>query len=206
MKIRFLNALGLLAVCLATSYPAQSTEAPFGLSWGENKSAVENKGVNLQASGGKGRMTSYKTNHLPNDLSIAEQYTLIFDTEYNLQKIILISKDIDSDLYGSEGKKIFADLKSKLAQKYGNPIDGLEMVGRELYREQDEFYQCLAYEGCGYWIAIFEDKKQGVVVSLELKGVNRGKGYIAITYEGPNWLNVVDALKQKESELDAKSL
>lgn len=206
MKIRFINTLGLFAVCFAISYPAQSTEAPFGLGWGESKSAVENKGVNLQVSGGKGRMSSYKTNHLPNDLSIAEQYNLVFDTEYNLQKIILISKDIDSDLYGSKGKEIFADLKLKLAQKYGNPITGLEMIGRELYNEQDEFYQCLAYEGCGYWNAVFEDKKQGVGVVLELKGLNRGKGYVTITYEGPNWSNVVDALKQKESESDANSL
>jgi len=204
MKVRFINALCLLAVCLSISYPAQSTEAPFGLSWGESKSAVENKGINLQASGGQGRVSSYKTNHLPNDLSIAELYTLIFDTEYNLQKIILISKDIDSDIYGSKGKEIFADLKSKLAQKYGNPTSGLEIVGTELYNEQDEFYQCLAYEGCGTWISLY--KKQDVSVVLKLNGLGRGKGYITITYEGPNWSNVVDALKQKESELDAKSL
>jgi hypothetical protein len=151
-------------------------------------------------------MSFYKTNHLPNDLSIAEQYTLVFDTEYNLQKIILISKDIDSDLYGSKGKEIFADLKSKLAKKYGNSTTGLEMVGRKLFNEQDEFYQCLAYEGCGDWIALYEDEKQGASVVLELKGLGRGKGYINITYEGPNWSNVVDALKQKESESDAKSL
>ena len=186
--------------------PAQSAEGPFGVNWGESKSALESKGITLEASGGEGRISSFKTKQLPKNLSIAEQYALFIDNEYQLQKIIMVSKDIDEDLYGSKGKQTFSDLKSKLAQKYGSPTNGLERVGMALYKDENEFYQCLGYEGCGMWVATYEDKKEGVSVLLELKGMKRGKGYIKITYEGPNWSKVIDTMRKNKSESDAGTL
>ena len=186
--------------------PVQSAEAPFGVNWGESKSAIERKGITLENSDRKGSIAAFKTKQLPKNLSIAEQYVLYIDNEYQLQKIIMVSKDIDEDLYGSKGKETFSDLKSKLTQKYGNPTNELERVGMTLYKENNGFYQCLAYEGCGMWVAIYKDQKEDVGILLELKGMKRGTGYIKITYEGPNWSKIIDKMKKNNSESDAGTL
>ena len=110
-----------------------------------------------------------KVTSLPKDLTIAEFYYLIFVTEKHLQKIVMSSKDIKNDLYGSEGKKKYEKIKMSLRKKYGSPTQELETSGLKLWDDPDEFYQCLDYSGCGYWTSVFKDKKSGVTVGLELK-------------------------------------
>jgi hypothetical protein len=116
----------------------------------------------------------------------------------------MISKDITGDIYGTDGKEQYSDLKSKLTKKYDIP-DSYEYVGRKLWDEPDEFYQCLAYPGCGTYASFFETKS-GETVSIALKGLGRGKGYLKITYEGPSWSDAVDAYRNKESKSDEDAL
>lgn len=110
------------------------------------------------------------------------------------------------DIFGSEGKKKFAALKEGLIKKYGNPSNEMERVGLELWDEPDEFYQCLAYNGCGLWIAIFEHKESGQNIVLSLKGLRRGEGLIELTYEGPMWSKVIYELEQRKLKADDSAL
>ena len=103
------------------------------------------------------------------------------------------------------GKKKYTNLKSQLTKKYGNPTVSFERVGGKLWDETDEFYQCLAYPGCGDYIAFFKSQS-GASVVLELKGLGRGKGYLRISYEGPSWPDAVDAYKSKEAKSDEDAL
>ncbi len=180
-------------------------EGPFGIDWGNSISEIEAMGVTCSNKSTKDRFTICKTASLPKNLSISEEYVLYFDKKYYLQKVKMTSKDIDNDISGSDGKETYSDLKSKLTAKYGAPTNSYEYIGRKLWDEYDEFYQCLAYSGCGAWISFFKSKA-GEVVALQLNGLGRGQGYITLTYEGPSWSNAVDAYRSKESEADADAL
>ncbi len=82
----------------------------------------------------------------------------------------------------------------------------LEISGLKLWDEPDEFYQCLDYSGCGFWMSAFEDKESGIAVGLQLEGLRRGRGFIKLTYEGPFWATFIDAKEKIESELDDDAL
>ena len=196
----------LLPVFLFLPYAsAMAGDGPFGIIWGKSISETEALGVSCGEKVKKDRFTICKTTKLPKNLSISEQYALYFDKKYNLQKVTMVSKDITGDIYGSDGKEKYADLKTKLSKKYGEPTNSLEYVGGKLWNEADEFYQCLAYPGCGAYVSLFQSKS-GVAVVLELEGLGRGRGYISITYEGPSWSDAVDAYKNKESKSDEDAL
>ena len=187
-----------------SSYSAES--GPFGLVWGMKESDIRSKGVKLERKSSDNNLERFNATSLPKNLSMSESYALIVHSRLGLQKVVMLSKDITGDVYGSEGKEAFADLKGKLTSKYGDPTNGLERVGMKLYEERDEFYQCLAYDGCGIWVALFEDKSQEDYVALALKGLGRGKGYIELTYEGPRWSDAVKARKSDISKSDADAL
>jgi len=183
---------------------SEDVEGPFGLNWGSKANYLITSGINLINEIEQGRYKLYETESLPKSLSIAEKYILIFDVKYGLQKVIMISKDITGDIYGTEGKSIYSDLKNKLTTKYGSPTQSFERVGMTLYDELDEFYQCLKYEGCGYWTSMFSS--DSMIIGLDLKGTSRGVGYIKITYEGPLWHMSLDEKNLDNSKSDTDAL
>lgn len=82
-----------------------AADGPFGIEWGKSLSEIEAMGVTCSNKSTEDRFTTCKTTSLPKDLSISEQYVLVFDKKYHLQKVQMISKDIDNDIAGSDGKK-----------------------------------------------------------------------------------------------------
>lgn len=117
----------------------------------------------------------------------------------------MLSKNIASDPFGSEGKARYSELKSILEEKYGSPTHEMEWIGLTLFKESDEFYQCLAYNGCGMWASSFAGP-QDISVVLQLKGLDRGSGYFELSYEGPKWSMVLDELKQENLKADTDAL
>lgn len=184
---------------------AIADDAPFGLSWGMTVKELQDKGIHLEKGAGNNHFQNFKTESLPQNISIAKNYILIFSKKYNLQKLAMVSKTITDDIYGSEGKKTYERIKKSLSEKYGPPYDTYEYIGAELYDESDEFYQCLSYSGCGSWISFFKSK-EGVQVTLELAGLSRGKGYLKLIYEGQNWTDALDEYRQDKSKTDSDAL
>lgn len=196
----------ILALLSASVVNAGAQSGPFGIKWGSTLKELEAQGVKLEKVNSEGRFSTYTTENMPKKFSLAEKYALVFDKQYQLQKVIMISKDINGDVYGTEGKEKYSSIKEKLKKKYGAPSVELERVGMALYDEADEFYQCLVYSGCGHWFTGFESKSENISVVIELKGMGRGKGFIKLTYEGPSWSNAVDAMKSNVSKSDDDAL
>ena len=130
--------------------------------------------------------------------------SLSVDPELGLGRIIWFSDDIINDASGAAGKERYFKYKALLSEKYGEPATSGEIIGRELWTEADEFYQCLAYDGCGMYFAVWSSD-DGLDVALQLKGLRRGKGYIEVTYEGPNWGQIISEVGKAETELEEKS-
>lgn len=177
-------------------------EAPFGLRWGMSASEMRQMGVNLTLDRDIESVATYDTLTLPRDISGIEQYYLQIPERYGLQKIVAIGEDIENDPFGTDGKQEYERIKSIISGRYGEPSDEANVVGLTLYDERDEFYQCLQYDGCGGWMAIWETK--GVAVVLQLKGLRRGTGYIDIVIEGPKWSEFVhqtrDDIRRQDQE------
>lgn len=117
----------------------------------------------------------------------------------------LLSPHFTNDPTGSAGKERFEALTSTLTEKYGKPSDKYQTVGNKLFKEYDEFYQCLANSGCGMWISIYAPVDKDI--SVELKGLRRGSGYIVLTVESkPQWSNALDVFKTRKNSSDKEAL
>ena len=207
MKCKSRGILALVfIVCALSVGQVLANEGPFGLTWGVSQEGVIKAGVQLMPMESQPGMEAYSTSNVPKDLSIAESYLLVFGEGYGLQKVIMISETIENDAFGTKGKEVYAGLKDALVAKYGEPSTNFEEVGLKLWDNSDEFYQCLAYSGCGMWTAIFVHEPSGQTIGLNLQGLRRGEGYIKLAYEGPKWSELIGQVKEKESKSDADAL
>lgn len=192
------------AIGIAWGAPAGAQTGPFGFNWG-TPFADASRGGQMTVTKREGQFTFVKTATVPSNLSIAETYSLIFHDEHGLQKVAMFSKDFKDDPFGTSGKRTFHTLKESLNEKYGKPSSGTETTGLKLYKDSDEFYQCLAYSGCGMWAALWEPKTGGSI-ALEIKGGRRGQGFVVLTYEGPEWESAIDAHRSNASSKDKNAL
>ena len=161
-------------VLAETQYP----DAPLGLKWGMTVTELESKaGAVMYPLPMDEHLTVYSLKSPPITLPGFTEYVVVVHKDLGAIKIIM-DKEIKSDVYGTEGKKEYFKYKEALTNKYGKPKDSFEFVGKKLYEERDEFYQCLKYDGCGYYLSYFGDH-----LSLQLNGIERGKGNLSITYE-----------------------
>ena len=176
----------LLAVLLNTgSFSWAGGQAMFGLNWGMSPAEVREFGIYLKPEKKTNNLYIYSTNSLPKNLKGTGSYTLVFSKQGKLIKIIMVGEKITGDLSGEIGKARFEELASQLSQKY-KEFKSITEVGVKMYDEPDEFYQCLAYKGCGLWVKMFQAENQNI--SLQLNGVRKGEGYLDITIEAvPEW-------------------
>ena len=179
-------------------------DAPFGLEWGIKKVDLESAGIILSGCKDLGWAEQCTTESVPKNMSIAESYVFAFTKRYGLQKAVMVSKDFTSDLRGSEGKGVYSTLKKALEKKYGSNA-AYEWSGRSLYNESDEFYQCLAYDGCGSWSTFWVENMFGAI-TLELKGLGRGKGFLRLSYEGGRWKSAMDEKDELNEAADFDAL
>lgn len=203
-----INVRTLLAVAFVVTAPlviaADGDEALFGLKWGMTLADVKSAGVNLTKTKGDRNLETFRASSVPRGLSDFESYSFVF-ADGKLVKLWGLSKDIVNDPTGSAGKQQFEALRSALTEKYGKPRLNYQSVGNKLFKEYDEFYQCLAYSGCGLWAVTFDTP--GKHISLELKGQRRGTGYLDITSEAdPQWSNALEVYKSRKASSDKDAL
>ncbi len=203
--VRKLFLTGLLL--LSNAFPTFAADGPLGLSWGLSVPQVNKLSSGLKALKTDGKFTIYTTTNLPKNLSFAESYNLTFHSNFGLQKIVIIGKTINSDPTGNEGKKTYSELKNSITERYGLPSNkySMETIGNKLYKEYDEFYQCLKYQGCGAWSSLWDLNENGTI-ALEIKGLSRGSGYLILSYEGPKWSEAVDMHRNERSSVDKSAL
>lgn len=146
--------------------------------------------------------TVYKATRLPAHPSNTDLVSIVFVDKVGLQKITWMSTNFADDISGRAGKEAYTSLKATLEKKYGAPSRSFESVGLKLYDEYDEFYQCLAYAGCGMWMTLWEGPFGIVGLAIESTG-RRGSGWLQVTYEGPRWAETIDAKQAQANKQDA---
>ena len=184
--------------------------APSGLEWGKSKSNMTAdgytfSGCTLLLEGA----IEYCNTVVKKPISFAESYTVYFIEDYGLLKVWVSGQTISSDIYGTNGKEKYNGVKKSLINKYseseGYKANSYEWISQKLYNESDEFYQCLAYDGCGThitYISSKDDASNKGIVSVELLGLNRGSGYISLTYESDEWGEALDSANAKQNQAD----
>jgi len=196
-KMRFV-LLFILFQCFSVS--ANDFSAPFGLNWGMSVKALNKIGFKDAGSSGGFRILSSVT--APKPWSKGDEYLAVI-YKNKLVKIVVFSEKITNDLYGSEGKGLYNKVKSLLAKKYGGPADSTELMGLDIYKDTDEFYQCLKYNGCGYYRSSY--KYGDGFVAIQLKGVSRGTGTLKILYESSGFLVAKDEIEKNSQKSDESS-
>lgn len=188
----------LISAFSITAFSADPFPEPFGLQWGMSEAQLKKSGfANVGPSGRFNVMTSVST---PKAWSKGDSYMAV-TYKKKLVKVVAHSKSFKSDIYGSEGKSLYNQVKSLLVKKYGEPDTHYEHIGMKLYDESDEFYQCLKYSGCGSYISLF--KNDGGFISVELEGTGRGQGYLSVGYESPEFYAAKNTIEQDNSTSDS---
>ena len=196
-----------LVLTLAISFPLLAYaggEALFGLTFGMSAAQVKTVVPSLKMEKNHSSYISYSAKKMPKNLLDAEMYVLDF-SEDKLLAITSFSHSVTNDTHGTLGKKRFSDLRSSLIQKYGKPKNEMQMARMKVYKEVDEFYECLAYDGCGLWISSFQTEGKAIVI--QLKGLGRGSGWIETSVESfPEWRDVIHKSNENNNINDKKAL
>ena len=192
-------------VLVVTLYPlmgigAEPFPEPFGLNWDMSDDNLKEHGFTLVKENSS-EFNVFTSVSVPKAWSKGNTY-LALTYKDQLVKVVALSVDFTNDIYGSEGKEMYNQMKALLTKKYGAPSDHYEYTGRDLYDEADEFYQCLEYSGCGHYVSIF--KFSGGIIAIELEGKGRGTGYLTIGYESPGFLIAKRQIEKEAKESDAE--
>ena len=204
VRIAFARS-SLAVMSLASAAAAQAQDAPFGFEWGQSLETAEAiTGTQASPELLWNRVHALHTETAPSVPPDTDFISLAIDPALGLGRITWFSDDIVNDVFGNAGKEKYLKYKTILSGKYGQPTSSGEISGRELWEEADEFYQCLAYDGCGMYFTIWR-AEGGLEIALQLKGLRRGQGYIEITYEGANWDRIIYEVGKAEAALEEKS-
>lgn len=198
MKLTGFFASLVFLFCSTGVVADEGFSAPLGLKWGLSQETLINDYSATPAGKNDTRLKIFLISNPPIKVSGFDEFYGVIDDKYGLVKVVVI-ENIDGDAYGSKGLEEYKKIKEVIAKKYGKPSSQYEYTGRELYKDNDEFYQCLAYQGCGIYSSFFKPTGGGDV-AVSLKGESRGKGYLSIDYESVLFSNVLN-----EQENDSKS-
>ncbi len=165
--------------------------APFGLDWGMQISALTARDIPVQSQTKSGNLTVVTVTETPQTLEDTYLVSLLFDAQQGLVKVRWIGNDVEGDATGKLGRRKYAEVRKFVVETYGEPADEALVIGTRLFDQDDEFYQCLRYEGCGIWSAIWEqDPSGGILLSIE--GVGPGNGFVQVDFESDGWQTAIE--------------
>lgn len=202
----------LLSGCQAVSRQAQpetnAYEAPFGFRWGMSIEQVESmvgSFVAHQAIPGRPGQSVAVFEKAPKTPARTNLFSALFSSKQGLVKIVWSSTRVTGDVYGLEGKALYIQIKEIIKDEYiSGHSEETKITGLKIYNQNDEFYQCLKYAGCGMWNLIHKPASGGYI-AVELKGVERGVGYVSVSYESPQFRAASDAAIERGAAEDKKA-
>jgi len=168
----------IILILIVSKFALSAGNAMFGLRWGMSPKKISSIGIKLNKGGINNNIHVYHCDSLPNNFINYKRYTLYFEQDSLLVYIRMESIRISEDIYGKKGKEYFSNLMILLKQKYSLQ-DSVCYSGRKEYKEPDQFYQCLAADSCGKWIANFNGENE--FIKLQLLGISAGTGYITLS-------------------------
>jgi hypothetical protein len=202
IAVRIISTFFLVLTALTGA--AYSQEAvispPFGMKWDDSKESVLAKYPSAvsEVDGDLTLITiaGNESNEFPSNTDFVR---LIYADGYGLVKVSWVSEDVKSDLYGTDGVEAFDRIYIALSKKLGAGKE-IKRVGMELYKDPDEFYECLEYDGCGVWATFWNGTESSNSASmLKLNGLGRGEGYVSYSVEHPNWYKRNDQAEENDA-------
>lgn len=193
----------LFVMTLSFGVMANDIGAPFGFEWGQSYQEI-NKKVLLTDCSTKNNLMLCETTEPIQKVSFSERYLVVIDNKHGLQKIILVSQNINGDISGVEGKALYNKVKQILTQKYNIPQTD-EYLEKKISKDHDEFYKCLKSEECGNWVSFWQ-AEDGSSALVELKGLSSGKGYLMVTYQSNKWQQIVNLISEAKKKSDHDAL
>lgn len=190
----------MILISYSFPYDVAGAEAPFGYKWGQK---VDTRKCTEHEEVSKGT-TVCKTSDVPKPFSKLDFVYLVLRNGA-LVKVTAYLKDITNDPFGTAGLEAYGSLKGVLSKKYGEPSSEAEFIGRELYQESSEFYQCLKYDGCGMFFSVW-GVSEGSQVALQLEGSRRGTGFIKLIYESTMFKEAVAEMEQRSEQEAGENL
>jgi hypothetical protein len=209
MLFSFLNYalfVGFLGIILPQSVCAESKifDAPFGLKWGASIEDTLAHCYGIKGRTKKDNMTFVSVKTTPKNIEGTDKITLVFGDKLGLIKIVWIGDNINNDVLGTKGRRKYEEFKSILTNKYAKPAKLLEYSGLILFKNGDEFYQCLKYDGCGIYLSYW--KLDEGEIFLQLKGLFRGIGFMEVMYEHKNFSLEADEMEETNKAKDKDAL
>lgn len=193
--------LAILLLALASfATETAGAKAPLGFKWGQEidlSECVDFEDVGMY-------LIDCKMYTVPKPVQNLDFVHLLL-YKGNLVKITVFMDNIEDDPYGTKGTKAYENMKSILSKKYGEPTSSAEIIGKELYQESSEFYQCLMYSGCGMFFSYWGED-DGSQVAVQLAGLGRSRGFIKLLYESKAFKEAVAELKQYTNQEASENL
>lgn len=186
----------LIATALLSAFSfSAAAKAPFGFTWGESISKYGS--VESNDLGGVVIAKSAPKSH-----SMIESYIIFAGKNEGLQMVKAIGKDIIGDAYGIEGKAQYNKFKAALKKSGYKENNKFEYIGSSLYKDADEFYECLNYDGCGSYFWIGTDV-EGTLATISIESAGRrGSGFIKLSFDSPKWSGIIDSLNAAKDAKD----
>jgi hypothetical protein len=187
-----------------SKYAGVTKPAAFGYYFGLTPEQIQEAGIDLESQSSEGKFSVFKAASAPLAWHGTEDYRLFFFNN-TLSSVKGVGRHITGDPTGSRGKDAYKELLTALTEKYGKPKSSYHKVGGRLFKDPHEFYQCLAYDGCGLWLDMFNLPDRTIL--LQLKGVGRGTGFITLAYDAePEWSNAMEQNNADKRETTKKGL
>lgn len=185
------------SITFATPSIIGNSNSLYGIQWGSSVDEITSTGIKLEKIRSHGRFDFYKTRYLPEKSTIASEFLLIFDNEFELQNIVMLSKAVDDDSTGQNAKQIYTNIKEELIKTYGSPSGEYENWVAILPEEKN-FYQCLQFS-C-QWKSYFRAKDGNIRAALQILVDDLGKGRIVLERNGSKWKEIEESIGSGKSK------
>jgi len=180
--LRFLLIAGVAAVPVT----AYADQAPFGLHWGDTLDSLRDRGVTLEGERSNGELTLFRVNGLRTEPADTSALRVVISKKLGLERVIWLSKDIDDNAFGKKGIQAYRDRQAKMSEDFGDPSEHSEESGVVQYTRPDQFYQCLATDGCGDYVTRWRTEDGDVYLRL-IANRTADRGALQAIYDGPEW-------------------
>lgn len=191
----------LMVVANSAAYAQQAIiDPPFGFSWTDTAPTILAKFQSAEKEIDGDLTIIHISGPASADLpSNTDRVSLLFSEGFGLVKVIWYSEDITDDIFGDAGKKVFENVYGALVAKLGKG-DDYRRIGEDLYKDPNEFYECLDYEGCGAWMTFWHGTQdENSSAMLQLDGLSRGVGFVIYSVENPKWYKRGDRIREGDA-------
>ncbi len=180
--LRTISILGIITVPTA----AWADGPPFGLHWGDTVQALSDRGVVLQIEQSSPTSVQAAATALRIKPAQPGSVEIVVNKAFGLQRIIWTSTEIEDTAFGTQGIAAYQQRKRAMTKDYGTPRYVAEEMWAEFYSSPDQFYECLAADGCGTYLSQWRTYDGDLILQLvAAKAPHRGQ--LKITYDGPRW-------------------